>query len=155
MTSHEIDALFRLPFPVGIEVWTSQQPRRQSRHQPVVAAQEPPHVVTKLAIPFAPGVTHETAHLIQPARVPRLGDELCSGKMGVGFDVPEDRRVRQGTPALVAGKNRGEVEAKTVYVHLCHPIPQTVHDQPSNDGMIGAIVGARHGHGMAIGNGWL
>ena len=33
-------------------------------------------------------------------------------------------------PAVLAGQGGGEVEPEAVDVHLGHPVPQRVHDQP-------------------------
>ncbi len=48
----------------------------------------------------------------------------------------EKRRVLQKLAGLPAGQNRGQVEAKSVDVHLGHPVAQAVEDEVAHHRMV-------------------
>jgi hypothetical protein len=110
--------------------------KRDLRDHARLAAHEAAHVVAELAVPFLPAVADEAADLVQPGRVPGLGDQLDAGETGVRLDVPEHRRIAHRRAGLVAREDRGEIEPEAVDVHLLDPVAQAVDDQPAHDRMV-------------------
>ena len=59
---------------VGVDVRAPDQAGgKASRHAPV-PLEEPAHVVAEVPVPLGPALADKAAHLVQPGRVPRLGD---------------------------------------------------------------------------------
>ena len=94
---------------VAVDVRAAEEPLRDGPDLARVALDERAHVVAEAAVPLDPAVADEAADLVQPAGVPRLGDELRAGQDRVGLDVPEDRRIGQrlGRPRRATGPTRG------------------------------------------------
>jgi hypothetical protein len=103
----------------------------------VVAFEETPHVVAEPAVPLLPRVADEASHLIETCRIPCLRNQLGAGQQGIGLDIPENWRIRQGTPMLVARQDRRKIEAEAVHMHFSHPVTQAVQNQPAYDRLIG------------------
>ena len=59
-----------------------------------------------LPVPDRPAVAAEVRHLIQPGRVPGLGDDLRPGEHGIGLDVEQDRRLGERLAVLAARQAR-------------------------------------------------
>ena len=104
---------------------------------PGIALDKRAHVVAEAAIPLFPLLTDKAAHLVEPSSIPCLGDQLCAGQDRVVLDVPQDRRVGQRRALLVAREDGSQVKAKTVDMHLLHPIMQAVDDHAAHHGLVG------------------
>jgi hypothetical protein len=74
VAGHEIDAPFLLPLLCPIDIRAGNKPVWDLVDGPVVASHEAADVITKLPIPFLPGVADETSDLIEAAGVPSLSD---------------------------------------------------------------------------------
>src|SRR5262249_42752738 len=109
----------------------------QAPHCTLFAAEEAADIVAEPAVPLLPTVPNEAADLIQAGSIPRLGDELRARQDRVRLNIPQHWWVRQRLTRGIACQDRGEVETESVHVHGFDPIPQTVHDQTPDDGMIG------------------
>jgi len=122
--------------------YRSDEPVKREANSPRL-----PDGVAVLAVPLGPQ-RREAAHLVAAlAHVPRLGDQLDLADHRVLVDQVEER----GEPVdrvELPGQRRGEVEAEAVDVHLEHPVPQRVHDQPQ--GLVRADVEAVPGAGGVV-----
>ena len=137
VAGHEVDALLGLALLVAVDLGAADHPVGHAPQRARLAAEEIADVVAEPAVPFLPGVADEAADLVQPGRVPRLGDQLGARQRRVRLDVPQHRRVRQRMAGRIARKNRRQVEAEAVDVHFFDPVAQAVHDHPPDDRMVG------------------
>ena len=76
MASQVIDAVERLLVRLLVEVGAAAQAAGQQPGHPGITAPEAAHLVAIAAVPFRPALPRETADLINPGGVPRLGDQL-------------------------------------------------------------------------------
>ena len=112
-----------------VEVGAAGEPCREQPRHPRIALHEAAHLVAEPPVPLGPAApAREAAHLVEPGRVPRLGDELHVGHHRVPGDRLEQRRVRQHLAVAAAPEDRGQVEAEAVHVHLGHPVAQRGQD---------------------------
>src|SRR3954447_13108750 len=95
-------------------VGAAEQTGGEARHRAVVTFQKAAHVVAESSVPLLPGVADEVAHLVEAGSIPGFGDQLGSGEERVGFDVPEDWRIRHWPAVLVTRHDRRKVEAEPV-----------------------------------------
>ena len=133
VTGHEVEARTWFSPLVPVDVRAAEEPLAHRLDRRPVALDERPHVVAEATVPLRPAVADEAADLVQPAGVPRLGDQLGAGQDRVGLDVPEGRRIGHRLTVLVARQDRREVEPEAVDVHLVDPVAQAVEDQPADD----------------------
>ena len=120
-----------------VEVGAAGEPRREQPRHPRVALHEAAHLVAEPPVPLGPAApAREAAHLVEPGRVPRLGDELHVGHHRVPGDRLEQRRVRQHLAVAAAPEDRGQVEAEAVHVHLGHPVAQRGQDLEAHDRVV-------------------
>ena len=96
VAGHEIQAGLRVRVLVPVQVRAAEEPLHQRLHHPGIAPQERADVVAEAAIPFHPAVARELADLVEPARVPGLGDEPRAGQDRICLDIEQDRRFRDG-----------------------------------------------------------
>ena len=79
MTAEEVDRVQRAA--IVVEVVAAADPRRQRRGHIQIAAPELPDIVPIAAVPVRPpALTREGANLVEPGRIPGLGDELDVAK---------------------------------------------------------------------------
>ncbi len=95
VAGHEVDAAARCQAARAVEVGAAQDAQRHGLGEAGIALHEGAHVVAESSVPLAPALAGERADLVQATGVPRLGDELGAGELGVGLDVPDERRVRR------------------------------------------------------------
>jgi hypothetical protein len=133
----EVDALFRAPFLVLIQIRAPDQTICDGPDHPGIPLEEGPHVVAKSTVPFFPAIADKAADLVETRCIPGFCNQLDVGQNRVRFDVPEDGGVLQRAAVRVAGQDRGEVEAETIHVHLADPVAETVEDQSPAYGFIG------------------
>src|SRR5690606_33125174 len=74
----EVDAVRRPTAVPAVEVAAARDPGRDVTEHAGIAAQETAHRVSIHAVPFEPPKAREVADLIEPAGIPRLGDQLCA-----------------------------------------------------------------------------
>ena len=129
----EVDAGLRIAVLVAVDVRAAEEPLGEVPDLARLGPHERAHVVAEPPVPLHPAVAHEAADLVEPAGVPRLGDQLGAGQDRVGLDLPEDRRIGQRLAVLAARQDRREVEAEAVDVHLLDPVAEAVEDQPPDD----------------------
>ena len=129
VAGEEVDGVPGRAAGAAVEVGAAGEPRGQELRHAGVALHEAAHLVAEAAVPLGPPApAREAAHLVEPGRVPRLGDELHVGHDRVGGDRLEQRRVRQHLAVAAPPEDRGEVEAEAVDVHLGHPVAQRGQD---------------------------
>src|SRR5882724_4351524 len=136
VTGHEVDALFWLPPSVAVDLGAAEQAVGEASGRALLPPEEAACVVTEPSIPLLPAIAPEAAHLVEPRRIPRLGDELGAGQPGIRLNVPQYGRVGHDLARRVAGENRRQVKAKAVHVHRLHPVTKTVHDHAAYDRVI-------------------
>ena len=107
------------------------------RTEASVAAEEAADIIAESPVPLLPTVADEAAHLVQPGRVPGLGDELGARQRRVRLDIPQHRRIRHQLARFIARQDGREIETEPVHVHLLDPIAEAVHDHPADDRMVG------------------
>src|SRR5262245_56736241 len=84
VAGQEVDRVARRAAGTLVEVGTAAQSRRQRRGHPRLAAPEATYVIAILSIPLRPArAVGETPHLVEPRRVPWLGDQLGVSKHAV------------------------------------------------------------------------
>ncbi len=137
MAGDEVDRTIGFTIRFGEEIGAGDHARGQYPDRVLIPLHKPADIIPKTPIPLRPTVPDKRPDLIEARGIPRFGDDLRPREDGVGFDLPQDRRVAERVPIFIAGHDRSEVEPEPVYVHLTHPIPQTVHDQPPDDGVVG------------------
>ena len=117
-----------MPAVVREQIAAAGEPRSQLADRAAVAFPETPDTIAILAVPLAP--EHgEVADLIAVwSEVPRLGDQLHFGEHRVLLDDVEERAESIDFPEL-ARERTGQIEAKTIDMHLSHPIAQRIHDE--------------------------
>src|SRR4029077_9624329 len=98
MASYEINALLSLAFFMTVNCRASKQPVSKVLDRILFAVKKTPDIVSKPPVPLPPTISDEAADPIKPGRVPGLGDELGSCKLGVGFNVPQYGRIRHQLP---------------------------------------------------------
>src|SRR2546423_14046175 len=103
----------------------------------VVALEKAANVVPKSPVQFLPAIADEVPDLIEAGGVPGFGNQLDIGEDGVGFDIPKNRWRRHRPAILVTSKDRGEIKAKAVDMHLAHPIAEAVEDQSPDNRLVG------------------
>ena len=124
----EVDARARAPAVVGKEIAAAGEPRSELADRAAVAFPEPPDTIAILAVPFAPEHGKIADLITMRSDVPRLGDQLHFGKNRVLLNDIEEGAEPIDFPELTR-ERAGEIEAKTIDVHLGHPIPQRIHDE--------------------------
>src|SRR5207244_929993 len=95
VTRHEVDALLGFAPLVAIDFGAADQPVGDAAERATFAADEVADIVAEPAVPLLPGVADEASDLIEPGRVPRLGEKLRASQGRVRLDVPEHGGVRQ------------------------------------------------------------
>src|SRR5262249_24389323 len=110
---------------------------RYPAQRPPLATEEAADVVAEAAVPFLPGITNETTHLVKPGCIPGLGEKLRACQCWIRLDIPEHWRIRYRMSGRIAGKDRSQVKTKPIDMHFFDPVAETVHDQATNHGMIG------------------
>src|SRR4029077_13455895 len=121
---------------VTVYLWAAEQPVSGAGHQTLIASEKTANIVAESAIPFSPAVSDEASHLVKTGGVPGLGNKLRPREHRIRLDIPQHRRARQQIARLVPRQDRREIEAEAVDVHLFHPIVETIHDHPADNGMI-------------------
>ena len=130
MAGHEVDAVIRFARAGLVEVGAAQQARRQRRGHACVALHELAHIVAEDAVPLRPSSPRrQCSHLVQTGRVPGFGDQLGIGQHGIVGHGLQQRRVLQHAAVLPATKDRCQVEAEAVHVHLGDPVAQAIDDE--------------------------
>jgi hypothetical protein len=110
MASHEIDAHLSLALLMPVDLRTAEQPVRDLRHRARIPSKEAADIVPEPPVPFPPVIPAEASHLVQTGRIPRLGDHFRARQHGIGFDVPEHRRVEDGLARRIAREYRRQVD---------------------------------------------
>ncbi len=106
-------------------------------HRVVIADHKGPDIVAKAAVPFGPaGIGGKRTDLVQAGRIPGLGDHLGVAENRIFADNLDHRRIGQDVALAVAAENGGKVKAKTVDMHLGHPVTQGFYYQFTNHRMI-------------------
>mmetsp|Transcript_3088 Transcript_3088/g.11205 ORF Transcript_3088/g.11205 Transcript_3088/m.11205 type:complete len:345 (+) Transcript_3088:2136-3170(+) len=87
---------------LGVDVPRAADALRKLPRKPVAPLDKVAHAIAKLAVPLrpAPAVVRKGAHLVQAARVPRLGDELHPRERRMLADGAHDERVGERVPGV-------------------------------------------------------
>ena len=146
----EVDARVGTAAIARVQIARAGDPVRELADQPALAFPDRAHDVAVLAVPLGPA-HGEVADLIAAlAQVPGLCDQLHLRQHRVLVndveECPEPIHLVQ-----LARQRRREVEAKTVDVHVEHPVTQAVHDELQHARMhhIERVAGAREIHVLA------
>src|ERR1700733_8188109 len=126
----EIHAVFwRLPGGLE-EVRTSRDPSGDLAHQAAVPPNEAAYGIAVAPIPYRPPrAAWKTADLVEPAGIPRLGDDLDIGQCLHQLDVPEHRGIAHRRPIGATRQYRALVKPETVDVHVADPEFQALADE--------------------------
>src|SRR5438094_952739 len=133
MGRHIVNTLLNLAFLVTVNCGAAEQAVSKPSDKAVFPTKKTPNVVSEPPVPLLPTVSDEVTYLIEAGRIPRLRDELGSGKHRIRLNVPQYRRIRQHLARLTAPEDRRQIESEAVHMHLLDPIAETVHDHPAND----------------------
>ena len=87
MRCDEVDALFRFPVAMTIDVGACQKSLRQCSGVSVVASQEGAHVVSEVPVPLLPMISEETADLVEAGGIPSLGNQLGTAEYRIRFNT--------------------------------------------------------------------
>ena len=98
MARYKINALLSLAFFMTVNCRATKQPVSKVLDRILFAAKKTPNIVSKPSVPLLPTISNEAAYLIEPSRVPSLGDELGPCELGVGFNVPQYGRIGISCP---------------------------------------------------------
>src|SRR5579885_3133054 len=133
MRSHIIQALVGVKHvrqSVRKEVIAAIDSSHEGADFTFVALEERSHVVAELPVPLKPKETWETPAEFVRRNVPCLSDQPDSCKSRIGVDLRQDRWVLEiERSVVIAGEDRGQIEAETVHMHLCDPIAHAIEDQ--------------------------
>src|SRR5215475_15243863 len=134
--SYKVEAACRSLAGGFIYIRASADTTGEQSHHARVPDPEAPHVIPEAAIPFPPSPRGKTAHLIGTASVPGFRDNFYVAQDGILGNVLEKGSVAEDVPMLISAQNGSEVEAKTVHVHVHHPVTEHAHHKLSYHGMI-------------------
>ena len=124
----EIDARIRAAAAVLIQIGAAREPIGDLADAAFVAFPKTAHFVAIFAVPFRPE-HRKIADLITAfAHVPRLCDQFHLREHRVLVNDFEEG-VQLVHALVVARQGGGEIESKTVHMHVVHPIAQTVHHE--------------------------
>ena len=131
----EIDARKGAPPAPTVQVAAPRQPIPQLRHLASITFHVPPDGVPVFAVPLGPA-DRKVADLIAAfAHVPGLRDQLDLGQDGILVEDVEERT--QPVDRMLFSRERGgEIETKSVHVHLRDPVTQTIHDELQSPWML-------------------
>mmetsp|Transcript_26266 Transcript_26266/g.42107 ORF Transcript_26266/g.42107 Transcript_26266/m.42107 type:complete len:329 (+) Transcript_26266:759-1745(+) len=151
----EVDAVLRLAPTLLVQRRTPTQALGKQPSVPVEAPDEVTRVVAEAPVPLGPlAVMRERPHLIQPPRVPGLGNELhrtqyrVVGDHGdhgrVGKRLADDHAPGVGLAVHVLGvplRRRAchdgrQIEPEAVYMVLRDPVPEGVDDHLAHHWMV-------------------
>ena len=76
MACHKVDALFRLPLLMRVQVRTGQEARCDLGPRAPVASNKASDIVPALSIPLFPGIADETPNLVQTCGIPESMNTL-------------------------------------------------------------------------------
>ena len=139
MAVEEIDGSVLIPHIIRVEVRRAGHPVAGRVGQRQVAPQVIPHIIPVAPVPFRPAVPgREGAHLIEPAGVPGLRDQLDIRQDGVTGQLLQHGRVLQGRTVLIPSQDRGQIKAEAVHMVGGRPVAQAFQDQLLDHGM-GAV----------------
>ena len=127
MGGHEIQARCRSAPAMTVHVARSRNPECQIAQTAFVTAPKFAHIVAELVVPFAPARRKASMPISVRAKIPRFSNQLHAGQNRVLLNAGEERRL--GREFLLRSRQTdGEVEAKTVNMHVVDPIAQGIHD---------------------------
>ena len=126
-----------LPLSGLVDVPGAHDPQSGGLGAARVAFEIAAHIVPVAAVPLRPAVPGgEAAHLVEPAGVPGLGDELHVPQDGVEGHGLEQGGLVHGAAVLVPPQDGGQVEAETADVVGGDPVAQAVDDHLVYDGVV-------------------
>ena len=104
---------------------------------PVISLQISPQGIPVASVPLRPALAGgELPHLVEPACVPGLRDQLHVPQDRVGGQKLQQRRVVQGRAVLMPPQDAGQVEAEAVDAVAHRPVAQAFQDQLADDGVV-------------------
>ena len=130
-------AAHRVSMGIAEEVRAAAESIGEIADDAVLALDEAADRVAESTVPHRPPVTGERSDLVEPCRVPRLGDDLGAREYRVGVDVPQDRWIGEWLVVLSPRQHRCEIEPEAVDVHVLDPVAQAVQNHPTNDRVVG------------------
>ena len=134
MRRDEIDARKGAPPAHTVEVAAPGQPVPQLRHLASITFHVPPDGVPVFAVPLGPADRKVTDLIAAFAHVPGLCNQLDLGQGGILVEDVEESA--QPVDRMHFSRERGgEIETKSVHMHLRHPITQTIHNELQGPGM--------------------
>src|SRR5689334_2285154 len=95
-----------------VEVGAAGHPSGHRRDLAVIASPEGSDVIAEPAVPLPPALAGEAADLVEPARVPGLGDQAAVLKQRIGLDLPSLGWVFERLAVPPTGQDRRQVEAE-------------------------------------------
>src|SRR5581483_3906440 len=101
-----------------------------------VPLDESTNIISVVPIPLCPTVSRKMPDLIKTRSIPRFCNQLRVGERLIKFDLPDNRRVRQGGAVLPSGEDRSLIEAEAIDVHHLHPVAKTLDDQLLSSRMV-------------------
>ena len=126
-----------VPPLIAVDVRGAGQPQGGPLGEALVPLEVAADIVPIAAIPLRPPIPGgEGAHLIQPARVPGLGDELHVAQNGVEGQGLEQGGIAHGGTVLAAAQDGGQIEAEAVDAVGGHPVAQAVQNHLPDDGVV-------------------
>ena len=120
-----------------VKVCGAGQPFGGLRRVPVIPLEEITQGIPVFAVPLGPAVIgREIADLIEPARVPGLGDQLGGPEDGIIRQTLQQGRVLHGNAVLVTAQDTGQVKTEAVHMVFGDPVFETVDDELPDNGVI-------------------
>ena len=121
----------------GVEVGRAHDALHHFTDHAGIAFEEASGAVAVFAVPFHPTpVGGEVADLIEPTRIPSLGDEFAVGQHGIVREKFQERGIRQRGPLGVASENGGKIEAEAVDMVFRRPVAEAVDNEFANGGVV-------------------
>ena len=94
---------------------------------PAVPLQVPSERITVSSVPFSPAVAgRKTSYLIEPSRVPCLGNKLHITENRVIGDQLQERRICQGRSVCITSEDSCKVKSEAVDTIVDSPVAQTL-----------------------------
>ena len=144
MTVQEIDGSSPSPPHGIIHIPGTGDPGNRRTCQPLVPFQETAQIIAVSAVPLRPTVPGwKASHLVEPAGVPRLGNQLHIPQDGVEGHGLEQGGLVHGGPVLVAPQNGGQIKPEAGHPVFGYPITQAVDNETARHRMVAIYNNAR------------
>ena len=103
----------------------------------VIPFQKIAQIIPVPAVPLRPAIPgRKGSHLIQPARIPGLGNQLHTPQNRIKGKALQKRGLTHGGAVLIPSKDSCKIETETVHVIGCGPVTQTLQNHLMDNGMV-------------------